>query len=180
MSDVMKGAGYGNAADRTQNPHTHGAICRVACGQQRTDRPLLGHWQADRGTSGNTRLGQGRCRAASPGAISGTCARFTENTRNSQFCSHWLQKSPGLQRPHICRLPTGTCCQARRKFGNGCRDGRRMRRLIESDDKATIVLLADISKAAKLLGYQPTHRIGEGLKVAMEWYVQHLTQQSKA
>ena len=31
--------------------------------------------------------------------------------------------------------------------------------------------LADISKAATLLGYQPTHRIGEGLKVAMQWYV---------
>ena len=31
--------------------------------------------------------------------------------------------------------------------------------------------LADISKAATLLGYQPTHRIGEGLKVAMGWYV---------
>lgn len=35
--------------------------------------------------------------------------------------------------------------------------------------------LADISKAATLLGYQPTHRIGEGLKVAMEWYVRHVT-----
>lgn len=35
--------------------------------------------------------------------------------------------------------------------------------------------LADISKAASLLGYQPTHRIGDGLKVAMQWYVQHLT-----
>lgn len=34
--------------------------------------------------------------------------------------------------------------------------------------------LADISKAATLLGYQPTHRIGEGLKVAMEWYVENL------
>ncbi len=31
--------------------------------------------------------------------------------------------------------------------------------------------LADINKAASLLGYQPTHHIGEGLKVAMEWYV---------
>lgn len=40
--------------------------------------------------------------------------------------------------------------------------------------------LADISKAATLLGYQPTHRIGEGMKVAMEWYIQHLTQQGKA
>jgi len=40
--------------------------------------------------------------------------------------------------------------------------------------------LADISKSTTLLGYQPTHRIGEGLKVAMEWYVQHLTQQGKA
>ena len=39
--------------------------------------------------------------------------------------------------------------------------------------------LADISKASKLLGYQPTHRIGEGFKVAMEWVVQHLTQQEK-
>jgi UDP-N-acetylglucosamine 4-epimerase len=35
--------------------------------------------------------------------------------------------------------------------------------------------LADISKAATLLGYQPTHHIGEGLKVAMDWYVHHLT-----
>lgn len=35
--------------------------------------------------------------------------------------------------------------------------------------------LADISKAASLLGYQPTHRFGDGLKVAMQWYVQHLT-----
>ena len=31
--------------------------------------------------------------------------------------------------------------------------------------------LADISKAATLLGYQPTHRIGEGMGVAMGWYV---------
>jgi len=31
--------------------------------------------------------------------------------------------------------------------------------------------LADIGKANRLLGYQPTHRIGEGLKVAMKWYV---------
>lgn len=40
--------------------------------------------------------------------------------------------------------------------------------------------LADISKSSTLLGYQPTHRIGEGLKVAMHWYVQHLTKQGKA
>ena len=40
--------------------------------------------------------------------------------------------------------------------------------------------LADISKAATLLGYQPTHHIGEGLKVVMDWYVQHLMQQGKA
>jgi UDP-N-acetylglucosamine/UDP-N-acetylgalactosamine 4-epimerase len=30
--------------------------------------------------------------------------------------------------------------------------------------------LADISKARQLLGYEPTHRLGEGLKVAIEWY----------
>ncbi|MDH2916230.1 MAG: NAD-dependent epimerase/dehydratase family protein [Gallionella sp.] len=35
--------------------------------------------------------------------------------------------------------------------------------------------LADIGKATTLLGYQPTHRIGEGLKVAMNWYVQFVT-----
>lgn len=35
--------------------------------------------------------------------------------------------------------------------------------------------LAEISKATKLLGYQPTHRISDGLKVAMQWYVQYLT-----
>jgi UDP-N-acetylglucosamine 4-epimerase len=31
--------------------------------------------------------------------------------------------------------------------------------------------LADISKAARLLGYVPSHRIAEGLRTAMEWYV---------
>lgn len=35
--------------------------------------------------------------------------------------------------------------------------------------------LADISKSASLLGYKPTHRIGEGLRVAMDWYIQYLT-----
>lgn len=40
--------------------------------------------------------------------------------------------------------------------------------------------LADIGKSSTLLSYKPTHRIGEGIKVAMEWYVQHLTQQSQA
>lgn len=37
--------------------------------------------------------------------------------------------------------------------------------------------LADISKTATLLGYQPTHRIGEGLKVAMRWYISFVSQQ---
>ena len=31
--------------------------------------------------------------------------------------------------------------------------------------------LADISKAATLLGYAPTHRMGEGVAEAMPWYV---------
>ena len=34
--------------------------------------------------------------------------------------------------------------------------------------------LADISKARELLGYQPTHRIGEGLVEAMDWYIADL------
>jgi UDP-N-acetylglucosamine 4-epimerase len=33
---------------------------------------------------------------------------------------------------------------------------------------------ADITKAETLLGFAPTHRIGEGLKQAMEWYVRNL------
>lgn len=33
---------------------------------------------------------------------------------------------------------------------------------------------ADISKAEKLLGFQPTHRIDAGLKQAMDWYVANL------
>lgn len=33
---------------------------------------------------------------------------------------------------------------------------------------------ADIGKAARLLGYAPTHRIGEGLDVAFDWYRAHL------
>ena len=35
---------------------------------------------------------------------------------------------------------------------------------------------ADISKAEKLLGFAPTHRIGEGMQEAMAWYVRNLTQ----
>lgn len=35
--------------------------------------------------------------------------------------------------------------------------------------------LADISKARKLLGYEPSHRIQEGLVEAMDWYVSDLT-----
>lgn len=31
--------------------------------------------------------------------------------------------------------------------------------------------LADIGKASTHLGYRPTYRIDEGLKVAMDWYV---------
>ena len=34
--------------------------------------------------------------------------------------------------------------------------------------------LADIGKARRLLGYQPTHRIDEGLDEAMDWYVNAL------
>lgn len=33
---------------------------------------------------------------------------------------------------------------------------------------------ADIGKASSLLGYQPSHRIHEGLRAAMPWYVAHL------
>jgi UDP-N-acetylglucosamine 4-epimerase len=33
---------------------------------------------------------------------------------------------------------------------------------------------ADIGKAQQLLGYAPTHRIGEGLKQALDWYVSQL------
>jgi UDP-N-acetylglucosamine 4-epimerase len=34
---------------------------------------------------------------------------------------------------------------------------------------------ADVSKAQRLLGYEPTHRIREGMQQAMEWYRTHLT-----
>jgi UDP-N-acetylglucosamine 4-epimerase len=33
--------------------------------------------------------------------------------------------------------------------------------------------LADITKCQRLLGYQPSHRMSEGLAEAMEWYVAH-------
>ncbi len=36
--------------------------------------------------------------------------------------------------------------------------------------------LADISKGKKLLGYEPTQRINDGLKEAITWYIQHLYQ----
>jgi UDP-N-acetylglucosamine 4-epimerase len=36
---------------------------------------------------------------------------------------------------------------------------------------------ADIGKARELLGFHPSHRIGEGLKEAMDWYVRNLADQ---
>ena len=33
---------------------------------------------------------------------------------------------------------------------------------------------ADISKAVRMLGFAPTHRINEGLRQALEWYIAHL------
>jgi UDP-N-acetylglucosamine 4-epimerase len=36
---------------------------------------------------------------------------------------------------------------------------------------------ADISKAAELLGYEPTHRIKDGLKQALDWYIRDLARQ---
>jgi UDP-N-acetylglucosamine 4-epimerase len=33
---------------------------------------------------------------------------------------------------------------------------------------------ADISKATRLLGYRPTHRLADGLIEALDWYVKHL------
>jgi UDP-N-acetylglucosamine 4-epimerase len=35
--------------------------------------------------------------------------------------------------------------------------------------------LADIGKANRSLGYEPTHAIGKGLSEAMEWYLSHLS-----
>jgi UDP-N-acetylglucosamine 4-epimerase len=40
--------------------------------------------------------------------------------------------------------------------------------------------LADISKANRLLGYEPTHAIGKGLSEAMEWYMDHLVHEPQA
>lgn len=37
---------------------------------------------------------------------------------------------------------------------------------------------ADIGKVMRLLGYAPTHRIGEGLERAMPWYVRRCREQS--
>ncbi|HWR92992.1 MAG TPA: SDR family oxidoreductase [Desulfobacterales bacterium] len=39
---------------------------------------------------------------------------------------------------------------------------------------------ADIGKAARLLGYAPSHRLAEGIRAAMPWYVQRLGQGSPA
>ena len=35
---------------------------------------------------------------------------------------------------------------------------------------------ADITKAVERLGYRPTHRVGEGLAQAMEWYMMQVKQ----
>ena len=35
---------------------------------------------------------------------------------------------------------------------------------------------ADINRARRLLGYQPTHSVAQGLTEALDWYVKHLSQ----
>jgi UDP-N-acetylglucosamine/UDP-N-acetylgalactosamine 4-epimerase len=40
--------------------------------------------------------------------------------------------------------------------------------------------LADIGKAKRLLGYEPTHAIGKGLAEAMGWYLRHLSREQQA
>ena len=40
--------------------------------------------------------------------------------------------------------------------------------------------LADISKANRLLGYEPTHTVQDGLSEAMEWYLSHLSREPTA
>lgn len=39
---------------------------------------------------------------------------------------------------------------------------------------------ADISKASNMLGYEPTHRIQDGLRQAMDWYIAHLSPEKSA
>ena len=39
---------------------------------------------------------------------------------------------------------------------------------------------ADVSKIQRLLGYRPTHRIGEGLDEALDWYISRLRPVTKA
>ncbi|MEO6823730.1 MAG: NAD-dependent epimerase/dehydratase family protein [Nitrosospira sp.] len=38
---------------------------------------------------------------------------------------------------------------------------------------------ADISKARKMLGFEPTHRIDEGLKQVLDWYIAHLASEHR-
>ena len=39
---------------------------------------------------------------------------------------------------------------------------------------------ADISKAQRLLGFRPTHRVREGLEQALDWYISRLRPVTKA
>ena len=43
--------------------------------------------------------------------------------------------------------------------------------LAEMQARLAAFRAADISKARRLLGYVPSHRIEEGVRVAMPWYV---------
>jgi UDP-N-acetylglucosamine 4-epimerase len=38
---------------------------------------------------------------------------------------------------------------------------------------------ADISKASNMLGYAPTHRVREGLRQALDWYIAHLSPEKR-
>jgi len=38
--------------------------------------------------------------------------------------------------------------------------------------------LADIGKARRLLGYEPTHRVGEGMRAALPWYLEFFGRQA--
>lgn len=39
---------------------------------------------------------------------------------------------------------------------------------------------ADISKAGRLLGYEPSHRLEDGLRESLAWYLAHLAAPSRS
>jgi len=106
---------------------------------------------------------------------------YIDNAVQMNIISAMVEKVEATDQVYNCALNDQTSLNGLYKMIverlNTRVDGLELRKPIYRDFRAGDVRhsLADITKSQDLLGYAPSHRIGDGLDEAMDWYVNSLT-----